>query len=59
MKKSRKLKTPLKVVIINPPSKEEAKNIIKEISIKISEIYSLNVTNELEEARWKRKRKKD
>ncbi len=51
MEKSRKLKTPLKVVIINPPSEEEAKNIIKGISMKLSELYSLNLTNELEEAK--------
>lgn len=38
----------LKVVVTNPPSKEEAKELIKNISRIISNLYSQKI-NELEE----------
>mgnify|MGYP007084607044 CR=1 FL=1 len=42
----------LKVIITNPPSKEEAKELIKKVSRIISNLYSQK-TNELEEIKWK------
>ena len=48
MKENKKSSNSLKVVIVNPPTKEKADAIINNLSKKISEIYSKKV-NELEE----------
>lgn len=48
MKENKKSSNSLKVVIVNPPTQEQANQMINNLSKKISELYSKK-TNELEE----------
>ena len=43
----------LRVVIINPPTKNEAEKLIKKISRSICSLYSQRL-NELEEIKWEK-----
>ena len=52
-KSSNSVNKSLKVIIINPPTDKDAKEIIIKISRSICNLYSQNF-NELEEMKWKK-----
>lgn len=53
MKKVNSNSMPLKVIVLNPPTKEKADEIIKIISQSVSLLYSQSRTQLVEKMEWK------